>query len=286
MRRENPVFWYHLIGQSRYRWHKQKGLTLIVSALIALLYIYLLTQTIKYETDPLPIQLLGLLIVCLLIPLGCYALFSMEYEKATWESLAITRLTGDEIVFGKWFSRVLGVLVVVLLMMPISLIAWYQSRRFHISFSDWLGSMWMMLGWGVLLVSMGMWLSLRLRHSIASASTLYGVQVFALLFLPLLIVVLMELATMGVGSNFLTDGVDPYPSMWELLRFWLTMPFDWRSIFWLNPFMVMETLFGYDSHEEVLSEYGFGWGQGCYYWLFSGLFYLLTRRGVRHYWRK
>jgi ABC-type transport system involved in multi-copper enzyme maturation permease subunit len=108
MRQENPVFWYHLLGQSRYRWRKQRAMTIIASVLIGLLYLYLLQQTLEYEVEPILIQLLGLLLICLLIPLGSYSLFSAEYEKATWESLAITPLTVDQIVFGKWFSRVLG----------------------------------------------------------------------------------------------------------------------------------------------------------------------------------
>lgn len=284
MRRENPVFWYHLTGQSRYRWRKQKALTLITGALVALIYLYLLSQTIKYEIETVVVQTLGLLLVCLLIPLGSYSLFSMEYEKATWESLAITRLTVDEIVFGKWFSRVLGALIVTLLIAPISLIAWFQEKQNPILFSDWLGAMWMLLGWGVLLVSLGMWLSLRLRHSIASASLLYGIQVFALLFLPLLVTLLMSLAAMDARIDPLTFEVGEDPSLLKSLWFWLTLPFDWRVIFLLNPFIATPQLL-YDRPNESLPLL-YGWAQGCYYWLFAGLFYWLTRRGVQHFWRK
>jgi len=284
MRRENPIFWYHLVGQSRYRWQKQRALTLISGALVALIYLYLLTQTIKYEIEPVIVQILGLLTVCLFIPLGCYSLFSMEYEKATWESLAITRLTVDEIVFGKWFSRVLGVMVVTLLIAPPSFIAWYQERWHRFSFFDWLGAMWLLLGWGVLLVSLGMWLSLRLRHSIASASLLYGIQVFVLLFLPMLVLLLMELAAMGTRIDPISVEVGENPSLLRSLQFWLTLPFDWRAIFLLNPYIATAELLASRSSENLMPLYG--WAQGCYYWLFSGLFYFLTRQGVRHHWRK
>jgi len=283
MRRENPVFWYHLVGQSRYRWRKQRALTLISSVLITLIYLYLLQQTIKYEIDPNFVQILGLLLVCLFVPLGCYALFSVEYEKATWESLAITPLTVDEIVFGKWFSRVLGVLVLALVIAPISFIAWAQATWISASLIDWLGSMWLLISWGVLLVSMGMWISLRVRHSIASASLLYGIQVFALLFLPLLTMLLMELAARGVRIDMLPVEASNPSSLDTALRFWLTLPFDWRCLFILNPFIATEQLLTQRNESLPLL---YGWGQGFYYWLFSGLFYLLTRQGVRYHWRK
>ncbi|GBC91691.1 hypothetical protein HRbin15_00146 [bacterium HR15] len=285
---QNPVFWYHLLGQSRYRWHKQKALTLISITLVGLIYLYLLAQTIQYEVEPVFVQILGLLMMCLLIPLGCYSLFSMEYEKATWESLAITRLTANEIVFGKWFSRVLGVLLITLLIAPLSFNAWSQSVAPHISFLGWLGAMWMLLSWGVLLVSMGMWLSLRLRHSIATASLLYGIQVFALLFLPMLVMVLMALTTMGrfdITPFAVAENEEPL-SIGEKLKFWLMLPFDWRCLYVLNPFIATNTLLSRYSGEHWLTQYGFGWGQGCYYWLFAGLFYLLTRWGVQRAWRK
>ncbi len=287
MWRENPVFWYHLLGQSRARWYRQRALTVILGGLGLLLYFYLLVQTIRYELDPAIVLILGLLLLCLLTPLGCYALFSMEYEKATWESLAITRLTVDEIVFGKWFSRVLGVLVIVLLLTPIAYIAWVKYMYRPVPFIGWLSAIWMLTAWGVLLVSIGMWLSLRLRHSIASAATLYGVQVFTLLFLPLLTMILLEMATQRGGDMSLTEGMEQGASTWQKLLFWLEMPFDWRCIFWLNPFAALAAVYPDPTNYYLLLQaYGFGWGQGVYYLLFSGLFYLLTRQGVRHHWRK
>ncbi len=290
MWRENPVFWYHLLGQSRYRWRKQRALTIIASVLIGLLYLYLLQQVIQYEVEPIPIQILGLLLICLLVPLGCYSLFSTEYEKATWESLAITRLTVDQIVFGKWFSRALGVLIVVLIITPISFLAWQKSFRVEAGFFSWLGSLWMLMSWGILLVSLGMWLSFRVRHSIASAALLYGIQVFVLLFLPMLVGVLISLAIMQSTLYF-----DPFIyhlegelSWGDRLWFWLSLPFDWRCVFWLNPYAALEPILTTYSSEQnqTLRQLGFGWGQGFYYWFFSGLLYLFTRQGVRRHWRK
>jgi ABC-type transport system involved in multi-copper enzyme maturation permease subunit len=289
MRQENPVFWYHLLGQSRYRWRKQRAMTIIASVLIGLLYLYLLQQTLEYEVEPIFTQLLGLLLICLLIPLGSYSLFSAEYEKATWESLAITPLTVDQIVFGKWFSRVLGVLVVVLIMTPLSFVAWLKSFRVEAGLLGWLGSQWMLLSWGVLLVSLGMWLSFRVRHSIASAALLYGIQVFVLLFLPLLVYTLFSLAVTGTYLE------DPFryrlpgePSWGDRLWFWLSLPFDWRCVFWLNPYLSMEPILTTYSSEQarLLRELGFGWGQGLYYGFFSWLLYWFTRQGVRRHWRK
>ena len=289
MWRENPVFWYHLLGQSRYRWRKQRVLTLIAGALIGLIYLYLLQQVMEYEVEPSLIQILGLLLICLLIPLGSYSLFSTEYEKATWESLAITRLTVDQIVFGKWFSRALGVLVVVLIMTPLSFLAWLKSFRVEAGFVGWLGAQWLLLSWGILLVSLGMWLSFRVRHSIASAALLYGIQVFLLLFLPLLVMALISLATVDIYIE------DPFkyrledePSWGDRLWFWLSLPFDWRCVFWLNPFVALQPILTTYSSEQnrMLQQLGFGWGQGFYYWFFAGLLYLFTRQGVRRHWRK
>jgi ABC-type transport system involved in multi-copper enzyme maturation permease subunit len=259
MRQENPVFWYHLLGQSRYRWRKQRAMTIIASVLIGLLYLYLLQQTLEYEVEPILIQLLGLLLICLLIPLGSYSLFSAEYEKATWESLAITPLTVDQIVFGKWFSRVLGVLVVVLLMTPLSFVAWLKSFRVEAGLLGWLGSQWMLLSWGVLLVSLGMWLSFRVRHSIASAALLYGIQVFVLLFLPLLVYTLFSLAVTG---TYLEDTfryrLPGEPSWGDRLWFWLSLPFDWRCVFWLNPYLSMEPILTTYSSEAGSAAAGAG----------------------------
>jgi ABC-type transport system involved in multi-copper enzyme maturation permease subunit len=282
---ENPVFWYHLVGQSRNRWRKQRTLMLVGGVFFAITYLYLLSQIFTYSLVPAAVFLLGLFLMCLLVPLSSYSLFSTEYEKATWESLAITRLTASEIVFGKWFSRVLGVFVLVALLIPPLLSAWSMEYS-PAPFRNVLAAIWLLTGWGVLLVSLGMWLSLRLRNSIVTASLLYSIQVFLLLFLPILVQLLFALAMIDSPGRMesLTWEMERKGSLRAALWDWLTLLFNWRAIYQLNPFIAAIELLDMGSTSTLPHLYG--WAQGVYYWLFSGWLYFLTLQGVRRHWRK
>jgi len=190
MRESNPLLWYHLIGWTRHRYQQQRVLFYTIAFVIMLLYATALTIMLRSLPETRTVVNFVLFLVCLLTPLFSYNLFSTEYEKATWEFLALTHLSAKQILLGKWLTGMvrLGILFVGLL--PFLLVIDSAKALDQIPTRLFLYQILLALlcvfSWGTLLITAGVWISFRWRSTVLSASLLYGLQIFILLLLPFL----------------------------------------------------------------------------------------------------
>ncbi|MDM7460042.1 MAG: hypothetical protein P3X24_000090, partial [bacterium] len=199
-RRENPLLHYHLFGFTVNRWKRQPVVYGAVAVAIGLSYLTLFQMFRTYDAVLQTTLNLSLFVMCLTAPLMAYHSFSLEYEKGTWESLALTRLTAGEILWGKWGAALARVALLTLLLTPMLFIAANLEIKLdgpllgrfttvveptH-ELYQFVSSVALLFSWGALLTSLGVWLSFRLKRTISTASTLYAGQLFALVLLPML----------------------------------------------------------------------------------------------------
>ena len=122
---ENPVFRYHFLGQTRLAVARPLWQVLAVASPFAVIYFWL---TYQVATNGLPAFVITLEVfaLCLLAPLMTHSLFAMEFERATWDMLVLTRLTAGQIVMGKFLSRLVMLLVFGFLFTPL---LWMAANR-------------------------------------------------------------------------------------------------------------------------------------------------------------
>lgn len=301
-RMENPLLYYQLLGLTRNRWKRQPLLYGVVAGSIALTYL-LVFQLISYNEASFPATLtLCLFLMCLSAPLMAYNLFSLEYEKQTWESLALTRLTAKEILWGKWGAALARVAGLTVLMLPLLLVN--ADLDVYISgplvgeyrtileptpnLYAFLAGVLILFGWGALIVSLGMWLSFKLRRTLTTASALYAGQVFALALLPMLYLTFSQ-------GDIQTEFIGYIQSYWGGVTWWIASLFTARAILYLNPFWAAYELNFVDSYDsswptenysQGLMYLGWGFAQGFFYLALALLFAGLTYRGLKYAWRK
>jgi ABC-type transport system involved in multi-copper enzyme maturation permease subunit len=116
--RENPLLRYHLLGATRHRLRRQPWLYGAAALGIGLVYLLVLQLTVFSEANIYATLGLTLFVMCIVAPLMAYNMFSSEYEKQTWESLALTRLTAPEIFWGKYGAALARVALTTLLFAP------------------------------------------------------------------------------------------------------------------------------------------------------------------------
>lgn len=303
-RRENPLLHYHLLGFTVNRWKRQPVLYGAVAVGIGLTYL-LVFQMFRTNEASLEATLnLSLFVMCLTAPLMAYNSFSLEYEKGTWESLALTRLTAGEILWGKWGAALARVTLLTLLLTPMLFIATdlklksdgpllgrfatvveptYELYKFVLSVA-------LLFSWGALLVSLGVWLSFKLRRTISTASALYAGQLFALALLPTLFLI-FEIDT----RYSIQDSLSSVNSFRDGFYWWLIAAFSPIIVFYLNPFYTASMLDNivfrqYYSYEYVdTMQYIYvGWGltQSVIYLSWAIFFAGIAYRGVKTKWRK
>ncbi|MFN4032352.1 MAG: hypothetical protein ACK4ME_01805 [Fimbriimonadales bacterium] len=303
-KRENPLLQYHLFGFTVNRWKRQPVLYGAVAVGMGLTYLLLFQMFHTYEASLGATLNLSLFVMCLTAPLMAYNSFSLEYEKGTWESLALTRLTAGEILWGKWGAALARVALLTLLLTPMLFIA--TDFRIELDgpllgrfttvvepsyeFYKFAASVALLFSWGALLVSLGVWLSFKLKRTISTASTLYAGQLLALVLLPVL------LATFGIDSSHaLEDELRSVYSFKDGFFWWLRVAFSSGVIFCLNPFYTTATLdsiasrvyYLYKSVDTMQYFYvGWGFAQSFVYVSWGIFFAGLAYRGVKTNWRK
>lgn len=283
---ENPVLRYHLLGQTRHRLRNQTAVSVVVIVLAALSYGFLLLQVLQYGIDAQALSLFLLFLVCLLIPAASHSLMSAEYERSTWESLILTRLPILQIVMGKWLSRFL---MVVLLMILFGIV--FTMGSWHETAPEYgeavILNSWVITTWGCLLLSFSLWVSNRTRNSLSAAALSFGGQFFFLLVIPMLLFATIGSSELDVRSVYEWERQfgDPNASL-DSMPLWFL---GWRMIYWLNPFVTLSEAFsGYSSYSPDTIGLLPGWGiiQGVYYVLGSVVLVWLTVRGLRRRSRK
>ncbi|GIV08401.1 MAG: hypothetical protein KatS3mg019_0492 [Fimbriimonadales bacterium] len=287
---DNPILRYHLFGLILNRWKRQPVLYLTVAVGIALVYVLIYQIFHSYGSSIDSVLNLCVLVVCFAAPLMAYNLFSLEYERHTWESLALTRLSAKEILWGKWGAAVVRVGALTLLFVPMLMtrgtvsIQSFTSPAPATEFNAYVffASLALLLSWGMLLSSLGMWLSFKLKRTLSTASILYAGQVFVLILLPMLNAIFS-----GGDSRFYYDRLSTVSNFWEGLIWWGSTLMSNDSVFVLNPFFVATELGGMGMGWRA-EPYLVGWGyvQSVIYFALSLLFAGLTYRGLKIAWRK
>lgn len=298
-RSSNPLLWYQLFGFTINRWRRQPLLYGAVAVGFGLVYL-LVYQMFRYVEAGLAGALnISIFIMCLAAPLMAYNLFSLEYEKQTWESLALTRLTAKEIIWGKWGAAMARVGVLTLIFVPMML-ASESSPNWAAAPPDgtgelraytFLAAVASLFSWGALLVSLGMWLSFKLKRTISTASALYAGQVFALALLPTLYTIF------GDNDRFYSETLKEVSSYWDGFLWWIIVLFHPRVLLHLNPFyigaelqtMVYYDIWGYPSFSSRgtgLYYAAWGFAQSMIYLTLAMLFAGFTYRGLKIAWRK
>ncbi len=303
-RRENPLLHYHLLGFTVNRWKRQPVLYGAVAVGIGLTYLLVFQMFRTYEASLEATLNLSLFVMCLAAPLMAYNSFSLEYEKGTWESLALTRLTAGEILWGKWGAALARVALLTLLLTPMLFIATdlkiksdgsllgrfatvveptYELYKFASSVA-------LLFSWGALLVSLGVWLSFKLRRTISTASALYAGQLFALALLPTLF------AIFEIDTRYsIQDSLSSVNSFRDGFYWWLIAAFSPIIVFYLNPFyttlmldnIVFDQYYSYEYVDAMQYIY-VGWGltQSVIYLSWAIFFAGIAYRGVKTKWRK
>jgi len=283
---ENPLLQYHLLGATRHRWKRQPWLYWAATLGTGLMYLLALQTAVNYRPGIDAALWFSLFVMCLAAPLMAYNLFSLEYEKQTWESLALTRLTAPEIFWGKWGAALARVAVLTLLLAPFLFLSgvgnWYATTAAFV----------VLFGWGALLASLGVWLSFKLKRTLTTASALYAGQVFVLLLFPMLYLILGE----GTLPRELISTVQSYKDAYYT---WIICVFNGALIIYINPFYValeMEHMrwwadWWWMRGDEYTYRSGlrymlWGFTQGVLYLGLAALFAGFTYRGVKISWRK
>ncbi len=287
MRNENPLLWYHLVGSTRHRFTRLRVVYYSIGVVLILVYMTTFLMIVNLRLGITETFFLILFVVCLITPLFSYNLFSSEYEKATWEFLALTRLTAKEIVLGKWDVGLIRLVVLLAALFPLGLASSALMPASH-DFMTHLILGTLCIGcWGVLLISAGTWLSFRWRSTVLSASLLYALQVFVLLLLPSLVGILTYEPWVDFLGTMLQDDFSSFASR---AYFWLASVTNGQCLVWLNPFYTlgeMGTMFGrYDEIAQGMHAVGWGLVQSGVYLLLAAGFLWLTHNGVKKCWRK
>ncbi|MCS7192181.1 MAG: hypothetical protein NZ937_04265 [Armatimonadetes bacterium] len=267
----NPVFRYHFLGQTGVLVRRPIWQVGLITAIFLALYIWFLRQVYDHG---LPTLTLGLecLTLWIIAPLMTHSLFAAEFEKATWDMLILTRLTASQIVMGKFLSRLMILMFLVLFfVLPLWLGA-YQEYRASSNVnipSLVLKTQLVAVGWSILLIAVTLWLSYWLKRGMLTVAVAFAGQVFVIFILPILWVVFFALffAPSGYGSY------DPFSlTFWgqEWIKYgWM---FDPRFfILFYNPVVAVVGIFFTVS--ELRAEQPLFWGtcQGIFYLLLSGL---------------
>ncbi|GIV06488.1 MAG: hypothetical protein KatS3mg016_2063 [Fimbriimonadales bacterium] len=289
---ENPLLYYQLYGVTRNRWKRQPFLYGTAVFSIALVYLLLFQLVSFTEAGFVSTLSLCLFAMCLGAPLMAYNLFSLEYEKQTWETLALTRLTAKEILWGKWGTALMRVAGFTVLVLPLLLLGIHTdiSNDLATKLYRFVAGVLMLFGWGALIVSLGMWLSFKLRRTLTTASALYAGQVFALMLLPLLLFIF-------TGGDVPIEFIGAIQSYREGIYWWIASFLNAWALLFLNPFWAVYQLnligFGDDflfprgeSYGVGLRYMGWGFVQGGVYLALALLFAGLTYRGLKYAWRK
>lgn len=196
---DNPVLRYHLLEGMRLRARYPRWLLLTVGLLILSLYLWSFKVA---ATDGSVLVVIGLqmVTVCLVTVPMTHAIMSVEFEKATWEALVLTKLTAGQIVMGKFLSRTALTMLVLGIFQPLLWAAAIDEFGKSLLLSvtnDEFGRLrlWstaaniakaevVIVAWALLLIAATLYFSYRWRRGLAAAVAAFGGQVFVLFILP------------------------------------------------------------------------------------------------------
>lgn len=293
---ENPLITYQLIGMWRQAYRRHPFLYLLALVTSALFYVFFLLMELRYpqSIETVHLDFLLLVIVVLVVPVFAHSRIAAEYEKATWELLALTRLTAKEIFIGKWGSTMLVLALLIcgalLFYLPVIVIGNDLPTITH-QIKNAFFSLMLIVSWAILLVSVGTWTAYRLRRTMPAIALVYAFQVVVLLLVPLLF------AIFGVEPDGVAQSIYGGTSIEQVtvghlstqLNFWWFGIQTMEIVYWLNPF---HALFRFaDSlssfwNAPYVPQNGWLWVQSIVYLTVSFLLLRSTYRRLRREWRK
>ena len=217
-----------------------KGVNIVALVFIGIFYVWILSVILRTRENVVaPLLFFELTLMNLVLPAAVYNALSGEFERATWESLVLTRLTTAQIVAGKWLWRFcLALLVSALFLLPLFLSLLVGDRGDRVSWGAAFQAKFLLLVWSGLLCSFGLWVSSRTGKSVTSISSIIGSLILVLVLLP----IVAGLFNMPVGFD---NG---------------NMNAATLLINMLNPYILLSNLFGTSVSESAASGIWLGRG--------------------------
>jgi hypothetical protein len=188
---DNPVLDLNAGKNIRRMWRGQKATWIVAIVSVSGLWLYWLALAIRFGVDPSFVWAVELVCITLLTPVTAYNLFSAEYEKGTWSSLALTRLTAGQVLFGKLAPRALMIMIIVLFAVTMQY-AGEMGRR-----GGWSGggtpvspsvALWVQVVevlWAGFLLALSALMSELARRSYAAVALSYGAMLLGVALVPL-----------------------------------------------------------------------------------------------------
>jgi ABC-type transport system involved in multi-copper enzyme maturation permease subunit len=281
----NPVFRYHFWGQTKLMVRRPLWQVILLCAPFVAIYFWLVDQTVQYGLPSLSVGL-ECLVLWLVAPLMSHSLFAMEFEKATWDMLVLTRLTTGQIVMGKFLSRLALLMILAIVFAPLTLIGAFKDFQTlsPIGLLQWFAETQLVaLSWAVLLTAFTLWLSYWLKRGMVAAAVAFAGQVFVLFILPVLWGLFMALFAMVGERHIDLFTFDAFGEGW-LKYAWM---FDFRFAIWsYNPALTVIWTFIFAAERGAEKPLLWGIWQGIVYLLLSALIIALLTRAVAKATRK
>lgn len=207
---DNPVLKRELRGRLRLR--KLSGnawrvVAAVVCLVVARYYYILLRSVVRGRADDalslwVDVSYLALGLIVILAPALSATAISQEQEQQTWELLKMTRLSGWQVILGKWLARQSIPMLVLVIGLPLILVCGFRGNVATLS---------MIADYGYIILNsaffsaMGLWCSSVIRRTPAATAV------------SLLLVGVLSLGTLLVDSLISmlsrTDSFDYY-TMW------------------------------------------------------------------------
>lgn len=197
---DNPLLWYHLVGQSAGKLRKEPALAVAALAIVVIA-VALIAIPLKQSGgfEPGALVVFQLAIATIAAPPLCGPIFAADYEKGSWDAIVVTRLTAKQILIGKVGSRffLIGALLACFFVFQALNLgaAGGQPPFLKVALANLAVYSWM-----ALVVSFCCWISYRSRTAISALIGSYLTLFILLLALPF-VVSLIEAIFSGFGAS-------------------------------------------------------------------------------------
>lgn len=211
---DNPLLWYHLVGQSAGKLRKEPALAVAALAIVVIA-VALIAIPLKQAGgfDPGTLVMFQLIIATFVAPPLCGPIFAADYEKGSWDAIVVTRLTAKQILIGKLGSRffLIGALLACFFVFQALNLGAVGGRPpiLNVALANLV-----VYSWTALIVAFCCWISYRSRTAISALIGSYLTLFILLLAVPF-IVSLIEAIVSGFGAggfvaSRVIESVHPY----------------------------------------------------------------------------
>ncbi|HVF11374.1 MAG TPA: ABC transporter permease subunit, partial [Abditibacteriaceae bacterium] len=222
----NPVLQREV--RSKFRMRRQPFWILIIEMMVGAFALYWYVRVLWWALSRpdwregiwMSVTMIGLVVANIATAVMGAGAFSREREAGTWEGLQLSLLSRRAIITGKLMPPLFSCAVYSLLLWPILLpcvTTLVNGNRWNvISVTQTIAAVLIVFGTAWCYTALGMWFSWRCRRTVAAVTWAMGTGLFALIFVPALLL-----------SNSRSMPGDP---LFEFLRCW-------------HPYIALATLF-------------------------------------------